>query len=107
MPPVVPWMTRTDRYILNLLESGLVLPPKVIHLNLRRAHGDDAPSRRQISRRLRNELTEHGLVHQPFEGEARGMYAITDLGKRYFDDPDAETEEFVIDLATTDDSPDE
>jgi hypothetical protein len=35
------------------------------------------------------------------------MYAITDLGERYFDDPDAETEEFVIDLAATDDSPDE
>ena len=98
MPPVVPWMTRTDQYILDLLETGIALPPKVIHLNLRRIHGEDAPSRRQISRRLRNELTEHGLVYQPFEGEARGLYAITDLGKRYFHDSDAEPAEFVADI---------
>lgn len=98
MPPVVPWMTRTDRYILDLLECGLALPPKVIHLNLRRTHGDDAPSRRQISRRLRNELTEHGLVCQPFSGEARGVYAITDLGERYLHDPDAEPAAFVSDV---------
>ena len=98
MPPVVPWMTRTDQYILDLLESGLALPPKVIHLNLRRKYGDDAPSRRQVSRRLRNELTEHGLVHQPFAGEARGMYAITELGERFLHDPDAEPADFVAEI---------
>ena len=98
MPPVVPWMTRTDRYILELLDKGVALPPKVIHLNLRRETGDDAPSRRQISRRLRNELSTHGLVHQPFAGEVRGVYAITDLGRRYFHDSDAEPAEFVAEL---------
>ena len=98
-------MTRTDRYILDLLEPGLVLPPKVIHLNLRRMHGDDAPSRRQISRRLRTELSEYGLVHQPFEDEARGMYAITTLGERFLHDPDAEPEEF-IDGTPDDERPD-
>jgi hypothetical protein len=94
-------MTRTDQYILELLEADIALPPKVIHLNLRREHGEDAPSRRQVSRRLRNELTEHGLVYQPFAGEVRGVYAITDLGKRYFHDSDAEPAEFV---ASVDDS---
>lgn len=98
MPPVVPWMTRTDRYILELLDAGIALPPKVIHLNLRRMHGDDAPSRRQVSRRLRNELSEYGLVHQPFAGEVRGVYAITDLGERFLHDPDAEPAEFVANM---------
>jgi hypothetical protein len=97
MLPVVPWMTRTDRYILELLDSGIALPPKVVQLNLRRMHGDDAPSRRQVSRRLRNELSEHGLVHQPFSGEVRGVYAITELGERFLHDPDTEPEEFVAD----------
>lgn len=100
MPPVVPWMTRTDRYILELLDKGVALPPKVIHLNLRREYGNDAPSRRQISRRLRNELSTHGLVHQPFDGEVRGVYAITELGERYFHDSDAEPAEFVAGLDT-------
>ena len=99
MPPLVPWMTRTDRYILDLLDqAGIAVPPKVIWLNLRHEHGENAPSKKQISRRLRNELTDHGLVHQPFADEARGLYAITELGERYFHDSDAKPEEFIADV---------
>lgn len=99
MPPVVPWMTKTDRYILDLLdESGIAVPPKVIRLNLRGKYGEDAPSRKQISRRLRTELTDHGLVCQPFADEARGLYAITELGERFLHDPEAEPAEFVADF---------
>ena len=95
-------MTKTDRYILDLLdESGIAIPPKVIRLNLRRKHGEDAPSRKQISRRLRSELTDHGLVHQPFAEEARGLYAITTLGERFLHDSDAEPEEFIDDISET------
>ena len=102
MPPVVPWMTKTDRYILDLLgEAGIVTPPRVIRLELRQRYGEDAPSRRQIARRLSNELTDHGLVEQPFADEVRGYYRITDLGERFLYDSDAESEEFVTD---TDDS---
>lgn len=97
MPPPVPWMTRTDRYVLDLLDRpGIVAPPKAIWLSLRRLHGDDAaPSKKQISRRLRNELTAHGLVHQPFEGEERGYYELTELGERFLHAPDADPEEFI------------
>ena len=89
-------MTRTDRYVLDLLDqSGIVITPKGIWLSLRRLHGNDAPSRGQISRRLRNELSEHGLVHQPFSGEERGYYELTELGERFLHDSDAEPAEFI------------
>src|SRR5699024_6182561 len=103
MPPPVPWMTRTDRYILDLLDQpGIVVTPKAIWLSLRHLHGDDdAPSKQQISRRLRTELTDHELVHQPFVGEERGYYALTELGERFLHDSDAEPAEFV---AAIDDS---
>ena len=102
MPPVVPWMTRTDRYILELLDrAGIVAPPRVIRLELRERYGEDAPSRRQIARRLGNELSEHGLVEQPFDDEVRGYYGITELGERYLHDPDAEPEEFIADMDTS------
>jgi len=102
MSAPVPWMTRTDRFVLDLLgRGGIVMPPKAIWLSLRRIHGEDAPSKKQISRRLRNELTEHGLVHQPFSSEERGYYELTELGERFLRDPDAEPSEFVVD---TDDS---
>ncbi|EMA55719.1 hypothetical protein C450_00987 [Halococcus salifodinae DSM 8989] len=93
-------MTRTDRYVLDLLDQpGVVITPKGIWLSLRQVHGDDiAPSRGQISRRLRNELSEHGLVHQPFAAEERGYYEITELGERFLHDPDAEPAEFVADM---------
>lgn len=99
MPPVVPWMTRTDRYILQLLDqAGIVAPPRVIQLELSERHGEDAPSRRQIARRLTNELSEHGLVDQPFADDVRGYYAITDLGEHFLHDPDAEPAEFVANM---------
>lgn len=89
-------MTGADDYILKFLDrTDAAMPPKVIALNLRRNHGGAAPSRKHVSRRLRGDLTEYGLVHQPFVDEARGVYAITDLGKRYFHDPEAEAEEFT------------
>lgn len=102
MPPVVPWMTRTDRYILDLLDrAGVVAPPRVIRLELREQYGEDAPSRRQIARRLSNELSEHGLVEQPFDSEVRGYYGITELGERYLHDSDAEPAEFIVDMDTS------
>lgn len=102
MPPVVPWMTRTDRYILEILdEGGIIITPAVIWLNLRSRYGDSTPSKRQISRRLRTELSEHGLVSQPFPDEARGYYKLTELGKRFLHDPDAEPGEFIADTDTS------
>jgi hypothetical protein len=99
MPPPVPWMTRTDRYVLDLLDRrGIVVPPKAIWLSLRRVHGEDAPSKKQISRRLRNELTEHGLIYQPFASEERGYYELTELGERFLHDSTAEVEEFIADI---------
>jgi hypothetical protein len=96
MPPVVPWMTRTDRYILDLLDgAGIAATPTTIYHELCRLHGEDAPSQRQISRRLRNELSEHGLVTQPFSEEVRGYYELTELGERFLHDSDAEPAEFV------------
>jgi repressor of nif and glnA expression len=96
MPPVVPWMTRTDRYILDLLDgAGIVATPKTIHLELHRRHGEDVPSNRQISRRLKTELSEHGLVDQPFADEARPYYELSELGKRFLHDSDAEPAEFI------------
>ena len=98
--PVVPWMTRVDRLILEVLDqTGIAaVPPKAIIFELRERHGIDAPSESQVNRRLRNELSEHGLVHQPFHEDARGYYAITELGERFLHDPDAEPAEFVADI---------
>ena len=90
-------MTRVDRRILEVLDQmGMAaVPPKAIIFELRERHGIDAPSVSQVNRRLRNELSEHGLVYQPFQDEVRGYYAITELGERYFHDSDAEPEEFI------------
>lgn len=96
MPPVVSWMTRTDRYVLDLLDgANIAATPTTIWFELRRQYGEDAPSKRQISRRLKNELSDHGLVHQPFADEARGYYELTELGERFLHDSDAEPAEFV------------
>lgn len=103
MPPVVPWMTRTDRYILEVLDgAGIVATPKTIHLELLRRYGENAPSNRQISRRLKTELSEHGLVEQPFAHKARGYYEISELGKRFLHEPNAVPEEFITDIDTAD-----
>lgn len=99
MPPLVPWMTGADDYILRLLDrTGIAIPPKAIALNLRREFGAGAPSEKHVGRRLRENLSKHGLVYQPFQDEARAYYAISDLGKRYFHDSDAEPEEFISDV---------
>ena len=99
MPPVwVPWMTKTDQSILTLLDRvGIALTPTAIGLALREEQGATAPTMNHIARRLRDELTEHGLVHQPHAEEVQGYYAITELGERYLHDSDANTEEFVAD----------
>ncbi|WP_255171255.1 hypothetical protein [Natrononativus amylolyticus] len=95
-------MTKTDQYILTLLDRvGFALPPKAIGLGLREEYGEEAPSWRHVSRRLSGDLTDHGLVNQPYAGEVRGYYAITELGERYLHDPDAKPEEFVNDNTTT------
>ena len=100
MPPKVPWMTRIDRLILEVLDqAGIAVPPRAVVLALQERHGLDAPSESHVNRRLRNELSDHGLVNQPFEEQTRGYYAITDLGKRYFHNPDASPEEFVADIS--------
>ena len=99
MPPLVPWMTGADGYILRLLDrTDIAMPPKVVALNLRTEHGASAPSEKHVGRRLRGELSTHGLVYQPFQDEARAYYAITDLGERYLHDSDAEPEEFIADM---------
>ncbi len=76
------WMTPIDDDVLELLDdSGLVVTPAVVALNIDR-------SRAEVNRRL-GRLEEHGLV----ERVARGKYRITDRGDRYlggtlrFDDP--------------------
>ena len=98
MPPVVPWMTNTDRHILALLDKAdIAVTPAVIYRNLHHELADEAPSERQISRRLREHLTEHGLVTEPFEG-VEGYYALSELGERFLHADDAETEEFVAGL---------
>lgn len=100
-PPWVPWITKVDQSILTLLDRvGIALTPTAIELALRDELGN-APSMNHIARRLRNDLSEHGLVHQPHSDEARGYYAITELGERYLHDPDAEPEEFVADVDTS------
>lgn len=102
MPPLVPWMTGADGYILRLLDrAGVAMPPKAIALNLRTEHGASAPSEKHVGRRLREDLSSNGLVHQPFLDEARAYYAITDLGERYLHDPDAEPGEFIADSDDT------
>lgn len=89
-------MSSADQSILTLLDRvEIALTPTAIGLALQDKHGEDAPTANHIARRLRNELTEHGLVHQPHSDEARGYYAISDLGKRYLHDPDVESEEFI------------
>lgn len=106
MAPLIPWMTRTDRYVLDLLDrAGIVATPKTVWLELCREHGEDAPSKRQVSRRLKDELSEYELVRQPFADEARGYYELTELGERFLHDPDAEPTEFVADIGD-DSSPD-
>ena len=95
-------MTKVDESILTLLDRvGIALTPTAIELALRDERGD-APTMNHIARRLRNDLSEHGLVHQPHSEEARGYYAITELGERYLHDPDADSEEFVADMTTPD-----
>ena len=93
-------MTRIDRLILEVLDQAGIaaVPPKAILFELRERHGIDAPSESQVNRRLRNKLSSHGLVHQPFHEDARGYYAITELGERYFHDSDAEPAEFINDI---------
>lgn len=99
MPPLVPWMTGADGYILNLMdEVGIPLPPTAIALGLREWHGESAPTTNHVARRLRDDLSDHGLVHQPYPDEVQGYYAITDLGKRYLHDSDAEAEEFIANV---------
>ncbi|UOO97329.1 hypothetical protein MUK72_19465 (plasmid) [Halococcus dombrowskii] len=95
-------MTGADGYILRLLDrTGVAMPPKAIALNLRAEYGASAPSEKHVGRRLREELSTHGLVHQPFQDEARAYYAITNLGERYLHDSDAEPAEFVAGMDDT------
>jgi DNA-binding PadR family transcriptional regulator len=98
-PPMVQWMTRVDHLVLELLdEQGIALPPTAITLALEEEHGINAPSNSQVARRLREDLSYHGLVEQPYRERVRGYYLITDLGRRYLHDSDAEPAEFVADI---------
>ena len=74
MRPRVEWMNQTDDRILELLdESGLILSPAVIAVNLEY-------SRSWISRRI-SKLVNAGLVETINEG----YYRITDLGRDYLE----------------------
>jgi len=68
----VEWMNQTDDRILELLdESGLILSPAVIAVNLEY-------NRSWISRRI-SKLVDVGLV----ESINEGYYRITDFGREY------------------------
>ena len=72
MRPRVSWMNQTDDRILDLLdESGLLLSPAVIAVNL-------DYSRNWVSKRLAR-LLEAGLVKR----SESSYYEITDLGQQY------------------------
>lgn len=60
-----------DEQILEVLEYGLVLSPKVIAMNI-------DYNRSNVNKRL-SELTEYGLV----ERIQRGYYEITPLGEQW------------------------
>ena len=100
MPPWVPWMSRVDEQILQVLDQvGFPLPPKAIMLGIRARYGEEAtPGANHVSRRVRGPLSEHGLVDRPLPDEARTYYGVTELGKRYLHDSDAEPGEFVTDM---------
>lgn len=63
------WMTEMDKEILRVLNSGLILSPSIIAININR-------SRRGVSNRL-SSLQAGGFV----EKEDRGKYRITEEGK--------------------------
>lgn len=95
-------MTRVDHLVLDLLDQqGIALPPTAITLALEEEYGINAPSNSQVARRLREDLSHHGLAKQPHEDRVRGYYVITDLGRRYLHDSDAEPAEFVADMDDT------
>ena len=72
MRPRVEWMNQTDDRILELLdESGLILSPAVIAVNLEY-------NRSWISRRI-SKLVDFELV----EAVNEGYYRITDRGRDY------------------------
>lgn len=95
-------MTRVDHLVLDLLDQqGIALPPTAITLALEEEYGINAPSSSQVARRLREDLSHHGLAEQPHEDRVRGYYVITNLGRRYLHDSDAEPAEFVADMDDT------
>lgn len=74
MRPVVPWMTKSDDAILELLlETGIAVPPAVISYNI-------AVSHPTVRRRL-PKLLEHELVEKV--DESKGYYEITEKGRQY------------------------
>lgn len=90
-------MSRVDDQILRVLDhTGFPLPPKAIMLGIREQFGEEAtPAAYHVSRRVRGPLFDHELIEQPYPDEAKTYYGITELGKRYLHDPDAEPEEFI------------
>lgn len=79
--PNVDWMTQADDRILeSLMESNMVLSPKVIAYNT-------GYNREYVSQRI-SPLLENDMI----ERVDRGMYEITDRGRAYLRgelDPDA------------------
>ena len=72
MRPRVEWMNQTDDRVLELLdESGLILSPAVVAINL-------GYTRNWVSRRM-TKLEEADLLRR-VDG---GYYEITDLGRAY------------------------
>ena len=70
---------RRKRAVLRLMdESGLALPPKIIHINLERR---GATFSLNTVRRHIKEMEEEGFVRKIEQG--RGVYEITDDGREW------------------------
>lgn len=87
----LPWLTATDREILEFLgENDVVFSPKSLFLSLERDASEDVatPSYSQIARRTRFLTDEAGFLARI----ETGKYALADLGRRWLDDELSEGE---------------
>ena len=80
MKPLVSWITKNDRPILEFLnQTGLALSPRAIRYNLRTREQVELPYS-TLNRRLKI-LLDHGMVEKEYE--SAGFYSITEKGQKY------------------------